>query len=275
MIESSFEFTVSSKNKPILIASGHEFYFKRKNTFTENWICSKYQTHKCRATAITENNELIETRGEHNHDISAGKSEARNVIKHIKDLSERFTPTVAVASAVLPITKDLATQFALPSKDKLIRTAARTRKQLDVNMPPIPVVRNFEIPEIFENFIRYDSGSNDNERIILCGDPEMLRVLEKSSFWLADGTFKITPKMFYQLYSIHVSVSGIAPACIYAFLPNKTEKTYNRFLQALIDLAPNCRPEKILLDFEQAALQSFQKTFPEAHLSGCFFHLSH
>ena len=111
-------------------------------------------------------------------------------------------------------------------------------------MLPIPVARNFEIPEIFENFIRYDSGSNDHERIILCGDPEMLRILEKSSFWLADGTFKITPKMFYQLYSIHVSVSGNAPACIYAFLPNKTEKTYNRLLQALIDLAPKCRPEK-------------------------------
>ena len=170
-----------------------------------------YQTNKCGATAITENNELL--------DISAGKLEARNAIKHIKDLSERFTPTVAVASAVLPITNDLATQFALPSKDKLIRTAARTRKQLDVNMPPIPGAQHFEIPENFENFIRYDSGSNDHERIILCGDPEMSRVLEKSNFWLADGTFKITPKMFCQLYSIHVSVSGIAPACIYAFFP--------------------------------------------------------
>ena len=116
MIESSFEFTVSSKNKPILIASGHDFYFKRKNKFTENWICSKNQTHKFRAIASTVNNELIETRGEYNHDISAGKSEARNVIKHIKDLSERFTPTIAVASAVLPVTIDLATQFALPSK---------------------------------------------------------------------------------------------------------------------------------------------------------------
>ena len=198
----------------------------------------------------------------------------RNVIKHIKDLSERFTPTVAVASAVLPITNDLATQFALPSKDKLIQTAARTRKQLDVVMALIPVARKFEIPEFFENFIRYDSGSNDHERIILCSDPEIMKVLEKSSFWLADGTFKITPQMFYQLYSIHVCVSGIAPACIYPFLPNQTERTYNRFLQALIDLAPNCRPEKNLLDFEQAALQSFQKKFSEAHLSGCFFHLS-
>ena len=34
-------------------------------------ICSECQTHNSRATAITEKKELIETRGEHNHDISA------------------------------------------------------------------------------------------------------------------------------------------------------------------------------------------------------------
>ena len=113
MIESSVEYTVSSKNKPILIASGHELFFRRKTKFTESWICSKNQTHKYRAAVITEKkNELLETRGEHNHDISAGNSEDRSVIKHLKDLSERFTPTVAVASEVLPVTNDLATQFA-------------------------------------------------------------------------------------------------------------------------------------------------------------------
>ena len=53
MIESSFEVTVSSKNKPILIASGHKLYLKRKNNSAENLICSKYQTHKFRASAIT------------------------------------------------------------------------------------------------------------------------------------------------------------------------------------------------------------------------------
>ena len=94
----------------------------------------------------------------------------------------------------------------------------------------------------------------------------MLRVLKTSNFWLADGTFKGTPKKFYQLYSIHVSLSGIAPACIYAFLPNKTEKTYHRFLEALKIQIPDSRPEKILLDFEQAA--------GEIKLSGCFYHLS-
>ena len=56
-------------------------------------------------------NELIETRGDHNHDISTGKLDARNVIQHLKDLSERFTPSVAIASANanLPVTNNLAT----------------------------------------------------------------------------------------------------------------------------------------------------------------------
>ena len=84
----------------------------------------------------------------------------------------------------------------------------------------------------------------------------MPRVLEKSNFWLADGTFKVNPKMFYQLYSKHVSLSGIALACICAFLSNKTEKFYHRFSEALKILAPDFRPEKILLDFEQAAIQA-------------------
>ena len=154
-------------------------------------ICSECQTHNSRVIAITEKNELIETRGEQNHDISAGKLDAGNVIRHLIDLSERFTPNVAVASAALPVTNNLATQFALPSKNKQIRTAARTRKQLDVNMPPIPYAQKCEILETFEKFIRCDSGSNDHERIILCSEPKMLRVLEKSSFWLAGRTLKL------------------------------------------------------------------------------------
>ena len=195
-------------------------------------------------------------------------------MKNIKDLSDSNTPTVAVATAIQPITDDIATQLALTSKENLVRTAQRARKQREEVLPVSPANRSFKIPELFKNFTRFDSGQNNHERIILFGEPEMLRVLETSNFWLADGTFKVTPKMFYQLYSIYVSLSGIAPACIYAFLPNKTEKTYHRFLEALKILAPDRRPEKILLDYEQAAIQAIHKNFPESKLSGCFFNLS-
>ena len=106
MFEASFYYTLSSKDKEILVVSGHEYHLKRKKKITTNWNCTKYQTHKSRATSITGVN-FIETRGEHNHD---GKPDARLVLKNIKDLSESNTPTVAVAAAIQPITDKIATQ---------------------------------------------------------------------------------------------------------------------------------------------------------------------
>ena len=38
MIESSFEFTVSAKNKPILSASGHKIYFKKKHNLPKTGL---------------------------------------------------------------------------------------------------------------------------------------------------------------------------------------------------------------------------------------------
>ena len=179
MFEASFHFPLTSKDKQMLVVSGHEYYLKRKDKTTTNWNCSKYQTHKFGATAITDGENFIETRGQHNHDISTGKPNVRLVLENIKELSDSNTPTVAVATAIQPITDNIATQLALPSKENLVRTAQRARKQREEVLPVSPATRSFEIPELFKNFIRFDSGQNDHERIILFGDPEMLRVLGK------------------------------------------------------------------------------------------------
>ena len=124
MFKASFRFTLSSKDKQMLVVSGHEYYLKRKNKTRTNWNCSKYQTHKCRGTAT-----FIELRGQHNHDISSIKPDARLVLKNIKDLSDSNTPTVAVATTIQPITDDIATQLALPTTENIIRTAQRACKQ--------------------------------------------------------------------------------------------------------------------------------------------------
>ena len=94
MFEASFYFTLSSRDKQMLVVSGHECYLKRKNKTTTNWNCSKYQIHKCHATAITDEEKFFETRGQHNHDISTGKPDARLVLKKRKNLSDSKTPTV-------------------------------------------------------------------------------------------------------------------------------------------------------------------------------------
>ena len=77
------------------------------------------------------------------------------------------------------------------------------------------------------------------------GDNEMIKYLQSSPSWLADGTFKLSPKMFYQLYTVHIQGPGIAPACVYGFLPNKTESTYKRLVEILLSLLQKQLPIKI------------------------------
>ena len=215
----------------------------------------KILNEKCRASAITENNELMKTREEHNHDITAGKSRAQNVIKISKNLSEKYTPIVAAVSASL--------QFALPIKDKLIRTAAH---------PHCLKLRNswdfWKLSLVWQRIKR--SRANKFVRW-----PQKSERSGKSFFCLAVGTVKIAPKTFYQLYYIHVSVSGIAPACMYAFRPKKkTEKTTIAFCKRFIWFSTQLPAWTSFVRFWASCSSVIPTKNSRTHLSGCFFHLS-
>ena len=105
------------------------------------------------------------------------------------------------------------------------------------------------------------------------GDVTMKNLLNLSNTWLVDGTFKLSPEIFYQIYTIHVELNGFSPPCVYVLLPNKTEKTYNRMIEMLSE-ETNPNPGKILADFEKAALNAFSQKFPHAEISCCYFHLT-
>ena len=78
-----------------------------------------------------------------------GNPDARLALKNIKELSDSNTTTVAVATAIQPITDDIAIQLALPTKENLVRTAQRARKQRKEVLPFSPATRSFKITEIF------------------------------------------------------------------------------------------------------------------------------
>ena len=54
-----------------------------------------------------------------------------------------------------------------------------------------------------ETFLQFDLGVGDINRIIMFATPKMLSILRTSQSWYADGTFKVAPQQFYQLYTIH------------------------------------------------------------------------
>ena len=42
----------------------------------------------------------------------------------------------------------------------------------------------------------------------------------------------------------------------------------------MLSLLPNAAPDKVLINFDLAAMKAFEKAWPNATISGCFFHLS-
>ena len=125
-------------------------FMLRLNKFSTAWNCSKYQSYKCRVSALTQDDQIIRVNGEHNHNASIVKPATRKVIKEIKALSENLTPAAAVASAILPVTDVLSTQYALPSKPNLIQTSQRLRKVLQTVSIHEPSDRHFDIPDNFQ-----------------------------------------------------------------------------------------------------------------------------
>jgi len=87
------------------------------------------------------------------------------------------------------------------------------------------------------------------------GTRKNLRVLQHCNLWLIDGTFKTSPKLFYQEYTIHGAYQDETFPLVYALLPSKTAPTYSRLFRELKALKPSLAPRVVLMDFERAVMK--------------------
>lgn len=279
-MESKIESGVSKRGQKTAIFRGFEYWKHRegKDGYVV-WRCCRRRTAKCNATIITKEDIVIKNQEMvHSHEGNLATSLARRAVGEMKSrlMDNLATPSTSQAAVMNSMPDNVL--MALPKRSSVSRVLRRYRQKragLDGEiMPPLPADTTFEIPERFRDFVMFDSGPGDS-RIILFGCTELLDGLARSSFWLADGTFKVVPSLFFQLYSIHFQLAeGVNPAGIYCLLPDKTRKTYDRLLEALVGLIPLAQPTRILTDFESAAMQAFQHRFPGSAITGCYFHLS-
>ena len=76
-------------------------------------------------------------------------------------------------------------------------------------LPEVPGDRGFDTPQEFAYLILQDTGADDPERILMLGDVELVRRLDSHQLSLGDGTFKVVPEIFFQLYTIHTKVRNM------------------------------------------------------------------
>ena len=124
--------------------------------------------------------------------------------------------------------------------------------------------------------LQYDNMSHTN-RILVFFPQTALEKLAKCNTWYSDVTFKVAPKDFYQLYTLHgIEQNGQSFPAVYVLTQHKNEETYKEIFCAIKDIAIRLQVElnaKIVVsDFEKAASNATKYHFPSIQTKGCWFH---
>ena len=223
---------------------------------------------------------LAETNA-HTHPPSQTKCEIAKVKANLKRKAETThdTSRQILAAELQNIPEDAAVN--LPSMNTLSRNIRAARQERDLPQNPlnrqaIPILpNNYQVTSTGDQFLAYDSGVGDANRILIFASPQSIRLLGRSSHWFADGTFKVCPELFFQLYTVHAHDNGRIFPCAFALLPNKTQGTYDRFFTEIFRMVqPHGNgPDDVLIDFERSAINALLNQNPNLEAKGCFYHL--
>lgn len=114
------------------------------------------------------------------------------------------------------------------------------------------------------------------ETIIVYSTLERFQALLNDKEIFSDGTFKVRPPPFYQLYIIHSMIGLRMRPSIFGLLSRKTEIMYDFFfghIRAKAELhGYPIRWEVYRCDYEIAVMNSITNLLPWIRVVGCFFH---
>ena len=281
-------FQITTTERGGLLLMENNYIYTKHRTINEkvHWQCIERVI--CKARIHTCGNVVVSRNNEHNHESNSANFHCSKLKAGIKrSASETQVGTHSIIANSSSLLEE-ASAVKLPKLNSLKQTVRRERKRV-ANVPPEPSsLSSLEFPNIYMRtdkglrFLLYDSGlDSGNQRIVVFGTDSNIQILNTSSVWLADGTFKCVPNLFYQLYVIHGLKSVTNPMkdghlipSLFILLPNKMETTYNKMWDQVKLLCPDACPTHLIVDFEKAAINAFSRHYPLTQIKGCFFHLT-
>ena len=275
--------TTKAKNKAYL--QGFLYTLNRVSAAgNQYWVCEKRGLCNARINTTQEGivikptgvSEIISS---HSHGPVPGRSQMLKAYQSMKECASNSgeKPRLILSKGIAKL--DETSLIALPRLDSVKRTIRRHKcldQETSVNQASAAemiIPDKYRITLKGELFLIHDSGIGDSNRMLIFSAPKMLSLLQESQSWYADGTFKVVPEQFFQLYTIHAEKGSTIIPCIYALLTNKTQATYRKLCTKILEINPELNPFLIMVDFEKAAINAFEEKFLSV-VSGCFFHLS-
>lgn len=128
----------------------------------------------------------------------------------------------------------------------------------------------------FKAFLLADYNDGDIRLLFFCSEVARHHMAQLKTFF-GDGTFKICPFPFYQVYTIHGDLgstgdsTNIVPL-IYVLMSGKTEKSYIILFSVIKAQIPEWQPHLFKCDFEIATMNAIRTVFRNVTVKGCYFH---
>ncbi|CAF4466834.1 unnamed protein product [Rotaria socialis] len=178
---------------------GYEGYIYTLERKTDVKMIFRCQNRDCKGRCHTSPSmdTVLSEPTEHCHAPNLGKIpvlDIKNKIKSRAADSEEQSSTI-LHSVLRSFPLDSAGQ--LPKTDTLLRTIRRQRQAISVNADN-RLPDHLKQTDRGENFVLHE----DNKMIIFTTTSN-LSILEACKHWFADGTFKVCPKDFYQMFTLH------------------------------------------------------------------------
>ena len=113
-------------------------------------------------------------------------------------------------------------------------------------------------------------------KYILLGTKFSLRILAKGSKWFCDGTFKVAPEGYKQIYIFMTKYENFTVPCLYLLLTSKKEILYNIAFNHIKSLCHTynyaIETKSVMMDYELAARNAIKFVFEKIVPKDDYFH---
>lgn len=90
-----------------------------------------------------------------------------------------------------------------------------------------------------------------------------------------DGTFFTVPRLYYQLFTVFVSVECYVFPVFFCLMTGKARSLYVKIFEKLHELVPEFSPTTVMADFENASVDAMKTVFGHTLVvHGCWFHFA-
>ncbi|CAF4735879.1 unnamed protein product [Rotaria sp. Silwood1] len=260
----------STRGGKMVFMNGFAYLYMSMAKETTGWRCAR-RNENCKAVIhiSKQTGQFSHWNGIfHCHSSDARETRKRDILNKIKHrvLDEYISIKIIIEEEYRKANLSVEEKRMMPLPAQIESGLHKLRRK---SLPPMPQNQKFLVPSVYQEtyshqkFLIYDKRKTIyGGRLMIFASDEQLNVLYGSDVLFADGTFKVSSKLFEQLYVLHGMQNGEAIPVCFILTSNRKQETYEAIFRCLkriggkkgIDL----KPTTIVCDFERAFMNAVQ-----------------